>query len=187
MAEPPPSLSAGGWRKKEVYTAPSKANPLLLALALAFVVGYKIGQTETAPLLATNLVAAITSALGGVGPKDVSTSELLGRYAIQRRKMELELMDEFGGWYGQIFDPIRLEGVFAAGMASRDRLVRRIMIKVAEARVAEMSAPETTTASTFVWATAGDSAAAGHGNLFDQSYTAVMGRTVQDAFASLGV
>ena len=189
MAEPPPTLlvSAGGWRKKEIYTAPSKANPLLLALALAFVVGYKIGQTETAPLLATNLVAAITSAIGGVGAKDVSTSELLGRYAIQRRKMELELMDEFGDWYGQIFDPIRLEGVFAAGMASRDRLVRRIMIKVAEARVAEMAAPETTTASTFVWATAGDSAAAGHGNLFDQSYTAVMGRTLQDAFASLGV
>lgn len=187
MAEPPPTLSAGGWRKKEVYTPTNKANPLLFALALSFVVGYKIGQTETAPLLATNLVAAITSAIGGVGPKDVSTSELLGRYAIQRRKVELELMDEFGDWYGQIFDPVRLEGVFAAGMASRDRLVRRIMIKVAEARVAEMAAPETTTASTFVWATAGDSAAAGHGNLFDQSYTAVLGRTVQDAFASLDV
>lgn len=184
---PPPTLSAGGWRKKEVYTPTNKVNPLLLALALAFVVGYKIGQNETAPLLATTLVGAITSAIGGVGPKDVSTSELLGRYAIQRRKMELELMEEFGDWYGQIFDPIRLEGVFASGMASRDRLVRRIMIKVAEARVAEMAAPETTTASTFVWATAGDSAAAGHGNLFDQSYTAVMGRTVQDAFASLGV
>ena len=196
MMDPPTTaLSAGGWRKKEVYAPTNKANPLLFALALAFVIGYNIGQTETAPLMASHLFTAITSAVGGVGPRDVTSSELLGRYAIQRRKMELELMEEFGDWYGQIFDPVRLEGVFASGMASRDRLVRRIMIKVAEARVAEMTTKTATgstdkdpkLASTFIWATAGDSAAAGHGNLFDQSYTAVMGRSVHEAFASLGV
>jgi len=40
---------------------------------------------------------------------------------------------------------------------------------------------------TFTWATGGDSAAAGRGNLYEQSYTAVMEDTVKDAFALVGI
>jgi hypothetical protein len=39
----------------------------------------------------------------------------------------------------------------------------------------------------FVWATAGDSSAAGHGNMFNQSYTAVLERAVQPAFQAIGL
>jgi hypothetical protein len=39
----------------------------------------------------------------------------------------------------------------------------------------------------FVWATGGHSIAAGHGNLFNQSYTAVMERVLVDIFGSIGI
>eukprot|EP00529_Nitzschia_sp_RCC80_P041568 CAMPEP_0113512950 /NCGR_PEP_ID=MMETSP0014_2-20120614/39601_1 /TAXON_ID=2857 /ORGANISM="Nitzschia sp." /LENGTH=776 /DNA_ID=CAMNT_0000409319 /DNA_START=26 /DNA_END=2352 /DNA_ORIENTATION=- /assembly_acc=CAM_ASM_000159 len=45
----------------------------------------------------------------------------------------------------------------------------------------------TTTFSKMVWATGGHSAAAGHGNLFNESYTAFMERDVKDVFASIGI
>jgi hypothetical protein len=40
---------------------------------------------------------------------------------------------------------------------------------------------------TYVWATGGHSAAAGHGNLHEQSYTAVLERAAKDVFAAVGL
>ncbi|MGK3748426.1 MAG: hypothetical protein ACI8RD_000718 [Bacillariaceae sp.] len=48
----------------------------------------------------------------------------------------------------------------------------------------------TTTETTFgkyVWATGGHSAAAGHGNLYNESYTAYMERDLKDIFGSIGL
>jgi hypothetical protein len=39
----------------------------------------------------------------------------------------------------------------------------------------------------YIWATGGHSAAAGHGNLFNESYTAFMERDVKDVFGSIGI
>ena len=39
----------------------------------------------------------------------------------------------------------------------------------------------------YVWATGGHSAAAGHGNLFNESYTAFLTRAVEDVFGSIGI
>ena len=39
----------------------------------------------------------------------------------------------------------------------------------------------------FTWVTAGDSSAAGHGNLYSQSYTAILEETVQHHFEALGI
>jgi hypothetical protein len=39
----------------------------------------------------------------------------------------------------------------------------------------------------YIWATGGHSAAAGHGNLFNESYTAFLERDVQDVFQSIGI
>ena len=38
----------------------------------------------------------------------------------------------------------------------------------------------------FLWVTAGDSSAAGHGNLYSQSYTAILEETVQHHFELWG-
>lgn len=39
----------------------------------------------------------------------------------------------------------------------------------------------------FVWATGGNSIAAGHGNLYNESYTAFLSRAVTDVFAAIGI
>jgi len=39
----------------------------------------------------------------------------------------------------------------------------------------------------YVWATGGHSASAGHGNLFNETYTAYMERDLKDVFASIGI
>ena len=43
------------------------------------------------------------------------------------------------------------------------------------------------TYSTFVWATGGHSAAAGHGNLYNESYTAFMERSAKPIFEAVGI
>lgn len=43
------------------------------------------------------------------------------------------------------------------------------------------------TFSKMVWATGGHSSAAGHGNLFNETYTAFMERNVKDVFSSIGI
>jgi hypothetical protein len=52
----------------------------------------------------------------------------------------------------------------------------------------EVGVPELPSSySTFVWSTGGHSAAAGHGNLYNESYTAYMEGAVKDVFAAVGV
>ena len=52
--------------------------------------------------------------------------------------------------------------------------------------VTEIKGVEKTFAK-YVWATGGHSAAAGHGNLFNESYTAFLTRAVEDVFGSIGI
>jgi len=49
------------------------------------------------------------------------------------------------------------------------------------------AAPVVTARIPFVWATGGHSAAAGHGNLYNESYTAVMEQTVRPIFQAIGI
>lgn len=99
--------------------------------------------------------------------------------------------------------------------ASVDRLKRKLLIKILSAQTAlenqegyfngcdcirnasiahqidNMEAIATNrlsrTFAKYVWATGGHSAAAGHGNLFNESYTAVMESDLKDVFASIGI
>lgn len=47
--------------------------------------------------------------------------------------------------------------------------------------------PEPNSPPIFTWVTAGDSPAAGHGNLCSQSYTAILEETVQHHFEASGI
>lgn len=47
--------------------------------------------------------------------------------------------------------------------------------------------PEDAYMETFVWVTGGHSSAAGHGNLYNESYTAYLSRDLEPVFASLGI
>lgn len=57
-----------------------------------------------------------------------------------------------------------------------------------EESTTEVSVPELPTSySAFVWSTGGHSAAAGHGNLYNESYTAYMEGAVKEVFAAVGI
>lgn len=62
-----------------------------------------------------------------------------------------------------------------------DRLVRKMTYKLIDAHLGRR--PTTT----FVWATGGHSAAAGHGNFFAESYTNVLDRHAKPVFAAVGI
>ncbi|KAL3802225.1 hypothetical protein HJC23_001769 [Cyclotella cryptica] len=70
------------------------------------------------------------------------------------------------------------------------RLKRRILMKHLQAVVLRgkgMPSQNERMEPTFTWITAGDGTAAGHGNLYLQSYTAILQDTVESSFRALGI
>ncbi|KAL7571143.1 hypothetical protein ACA910_014747 [Epithemia clementina (nom. ined.)] len=70
--------------------------------------------------------------------------------------------------------------IFEATPLSWDRLKRKVALKLLQAQIDEQPQP-------LIWATGGHSASAGHGNLFNESYTAVMESHVQPMFQAIGL
>ncbi|KAL7493458.1 hypothetical protein ACHAWT_006660 [Skeletonema menzelii] len=137
-----------------------------------------------------------------------SVAELFGKLVKERIRLgqQMTTMSEYGTYYNQIFSdmntkafsfPAVVKGkikqsiqrqkkqnhLFLSSIRSMKRLTRRIMIKHLEAAMRKENSPP----PVFTWMTAGDSSAAGHGNLYSQSYTAVLQRTVQAHFKAVGI
>jgi hypothetical protein len=126
-------------------------------------------------------MASVLSRLIGREP-EFSVDHLLGELTKTRLQLEERFREEYGESYGQLYDPIQVQNhVFKSSPMSRDRLKRRLLQKIVQKLV------DPTLDVNFVWATAGDSSAAGHGNMYNQSYTAILERTVQPAFQALGL
>ena len=64
--------------------------------------------------------------------------------------------------------------------SSWDRLKRKVMQKILRAHLLKQRQP-------FVWSTGGHSVAAGHGNLFNESYTHVLNQASKSLFQAVGV
>lgn len=112
---------------------------------------------------------------------ETSTLEILGRFSKIRSKLERNFLREYEDFYWRAFDPLTIDSIFQAENDSKERFRRKLLIKI----VTKLVNPEAKVY--FVWASAGDSSAAGHGNHFNQSYTAVLEHTVSDALAALGI
>ena len=71
---------------------------------------------------------------------------------------------------------------------SRGRMIRQLQTKLLQVQLQQQQQSDSAnTAPTFIWATGGHSAAAGHGNYFNESYTARLEQLAKPIFASLGV
>ncbi|KAL7542943.1 hypothetical protein ACHAXR_012229 [Thalassiosira sp. AJA248-18] len=140
-----------------------------------------------------------------------SITQLLGKLGRERVMLERRMQSskEYGSYYRQIFSdtstkpstsfPTTSMGqsnqrqkkqtpLFLASSESSQRLSRRILIKHLQAVLREKSVSQSNIPPpTFTWITAGDATAAAHGNLFLQSYTAILQDTVESAFQSLGI
>jgi hypothetical protein len=73
---------------------------------------------------------------------------------------------------------------------SRARMIRKLQLKLLQVQLQQLQQQKISTTRrklTFVWATGGHSAAAGHGNLFHESYTARMEDLLKPFFASVNL
>ena len=65
----------------------------------------------------------------------------------------------------------------------RSKLARKLLLVMRSGGKQQQQQPK----PRFLWATGGHSSTAGHGNLYDESYTAVLERTVSSVFAAAGM
>jgi len=160
-------------------TRHTRYHGLLLALLASFAAGFITSYSEV--MIKAWSALRLSFENRATAPRLKSPLELIGVLFRARLKLESELLSDYGRYYGLIFDRDALETAFVMNPLSKERLLRRMMLKILQAR----NKPDQT--STFTWITAGDSAAAAHGNLFSQSYTAVLDSTVKEAFETLGI
>jgi len=112
--------------------------------------------------------------------EDKSVVELLHKVLSEKSKVEARLREDYGPWFDIYFSKEGTKEVTEISDISTERLITLLQSKI-------LSAQLTDEKTTFVWTTGGHSAAAGHGNLFSQSYTAILEDTVKDVFASLDI
>jgi len=93
------------------------------------------------------------------------------------------LKEQYGEYTSSIYDKNRLmKSVFPSESSiSLERFKRRLKIKILQSQLS----PGVET--TYTWVVGGHSASAGHGNLFHQSYGAVLERLASPVFESLGI
>ena len=117
--------------------------------------------------------------------------EELRTLALEGKKDFDELVKkEYGEYADQLFDTVSVLRYFKTPNdvseekkqidQSRERLKRRMKIKIIESQISEGT-------TTFTWVVGGHSAAAGHGNLFNQTYAYVIEQSLQGLFGSLGI
>lgn len=119
-----------------------------------------------------------------------SLDNLLHNFALAKERLTQVLHRDYGTeYYASIFESqgqsrgrtvIQPPGGFNVPNHSWDRLKTRIMIKLIDV-LSKQETPK------FVWATGGHSSAAGHGNFYDESYTAVLEKNVQVVFDAVGM
>ena len=111
------------------------------------------------------------------------TSILQARLALGKERFHSLLKEHYGEYADAAFDRETIMNSFhPPSERSRKRLKRRMKIKLLQAFLA----PPNTTVD-FIWATMGHSAAAGHGNLFNQTYSASIETAARLVFQQLGI
>jgi len=164
---------------RDYSTSSQRKHGLPALIFVAFLIGFFVGKRESTPADVSAVVGKLGELVGFA--QEPSIDQLLGQLTKARMNLEERFTIEYGEYYGRLFDPIQLDNIFSSSKISKDRLKRQLMIKILNKLLFPSKEVK------FTWATAGDSIAAGHGNMFNQSYTAMLEDTVADAFAALGI
>lgn len=138
--------------------------------------------TSTNPITPTETASTSSSA----GPTTTTVKDLMDSFKSAYQHLDVRLTERYGEYYKPIFfdgDTPRGRFVFEAGdgtsTLSQDRFRRKLKLKVLQYL--------TTGVAHFVWATGGHSATAGHGNFYEQSYTAYLEEAAQPVFEAMGM
>mmetsp|Transcript_24041 Transcript_24041/g.35776 ORF Transcript_24041/g.35776 Transcript_24041/m.35776 type:complete len:661 (+) Transcript_24041:150-2132(+) len=114
------------------------------------------------------------------------TKDILGdlkkRAADARIEVDKLIEEDYGQFKDEVFTKENMMNAFQSpSELSVERLQRRILIKIIEAQL------RTSDDTTFNWVIAGHSAAAGHGNLFNQTTAFILEQTARPFFEALGI
>ena len=121
--------------------------------------------------------------------KNYHTSKLSEKFQVAKAKFMEKLTEDYGPEnVPHLFQTTTEEGdavsiarrVFEGTSTSWSRMKRKVAMKILQAQIQEEHQP-------FVWATGGHSAAAGHGNLFNESYTAILELGSLPIFEAVGM
>jgi len=102
-----------------------------------------------------------------------------------RKNYDTLLQEQYGKYSNDAFErSVLLKQISTPSPISNERLKRRMKMKIIQAALSSDNARNN---ATFTWAVGGHSAAAGHGDLFNQTYGYVLEKAAQPAFAALGI
>jgi hypothetical protein len=124
--------------------------------------------------------------------------------ATARADLEAKMRLNYGKFYDTIFFPHGISvgrTIMMPGGCGRipthlstDRFQRKLLIKLLQVQAFSQSTITNSRVDSdqrfpvsFVWATGGDASAAGTGNLFSESYSAVLEQAARDVFAAVGI
>ena len=109
-------------------------------------------------------------------------SEKLQKALDAKEKVVSRVKMDYGKYFDLFFTSEALSKMIQLSDKSYQRLVNIMLVKIVSAHLDESKSK-----TKFVWTTGGHSAAAGHGNLFSQSYTSVLDDTATEVFESLDI
>lgn len=153
----------------------------LLALGVGFLISYDAALQMDGIHIRGGKMHEEEDTTAGTDNIPATTLELLGKIVIKQKEMYTSILEPEYGRFSSIFRVENLQKIFQLTPLSRKRLIRKLMIKILMARIKN---GDGNNESVFRWATAGDSAAAGHGNSYSSSYTSILQQTVGDVFHS---
>lgn len=190
------------WREKSLLLQPSLADlppveevnpgvgPIAPALTPLHIPPFISAKKNAPPTYITDDIEMIAS------KSDWHTTMRKNLQKAQDRFIHKLMVDYGKHYYTTIFLENSRTGTYSRGRTilqpaqntmelSWKRLKRNVMIKLLQ--VQTRSTSPTSSPVRFVWATGGDSRAAGHGNFYNQSYTAVLERSMVDVWKSVGI
>lgn len=119
--------------------------------------------------------------------KEITFKDIMGdmKTRVFEAKMEFEKLieEDYGIYKDDIFNKETImNALHSSSHISLERLQRRIMIKILEVQLLNGKKDVE-----FNWVMGGHSAAAGHGNLYNQTYSYVLEQSVRPIFEALGI
>ena len=152
----------------------------------------------------------------------VNFSTLLEKVLEEKQKLRHNLVDLYGEYYEDIFEPIgsmngekteqrvnigkhimykspshvpnknpedtqkRKAGILAENLGW-DRMIRKLQIKILQAQSSKLSSTTSPNKTILRWMTSGNGPASGSGNMFHETSTSVLERSVQPIFAAVNI
>eukprot|EP00559_Dactyliosolen_fragilissimus_P009922 CAMPEP_0184858144 /NCGR_PEP_ID=MMETSP0580-20130426/3266_1 /TAXON_ID=1118495 /ORGANISM="Dactyliosolen fragilissimus" /LENGTH=667 /DNA_ID=CAMNT_0027354127 /DNA_START=63 /DNA_END=2066 /DNA_ORIENTATION=- len=109
-------------------------------------------------------------------------AELLDDFLYAKSDFDKLLHEDYGEYMYKIFNKTTIMSAFKGhDPKSMERLKLRMKIKILNAQLHQ------STRTSYIWATGGHSAAAAHGNIFNQSYSSSLEQSASGPFRSLGI